>query len=282
MKLSIHKIVGYLLRSGVLVFVPLVSLAVAAEELPIIDTHIHYSHDAWTQTPPEAAVAILREAGLKKVFVSSSSDEGTQKLVAIAPELIVPVLRPYQKRGETSIWMYDGSVIGILSERLSKFRYAGIGEFHASGDEIELPVLQQVIELARQHGIFLHVDADGDAIHRIFATNPDALVLWEHSGYDDPGEIRTMLEKYPELWSDLATRNDFVLQGQVVPEWRELFLDFPNRFVLGSDTYKPGRWYFVVAHADGSRAWLDSLPPSVAKNIAYRNAEALLKKAGYK
>ena len=44
-----------------------------AAELPVIDTHIHYSHDAWEQTPPENAVAILREAGFKKAFVSSSS-----------------------------------------------------------------------------------------------------------------------------------------------------------------------------------------------------------------
>jgi len=281
MNLSIHKIVGYLLQSGVLVFISLVDLAVAADELPIIDAHIHYSHDAWAQTPPEAAVAILREAGLRKAFVSSSSDEGTQKLFAIAPELVVPVLRPYRKRGDDSSWMYDRSIISMLSERLSKYHYAGIGEFHASGDEIDLPVLQKVIELAKQYSIYLHADVDSEAIHRIFTTNPEALVLWAHSGYGDPGEIRTLLEKYPGLWSDLATRNDHLLQGQVAPEWRELFLDFPDRFLLGSDTYTPDRWYFVIEHAEGSRAWLNSLPPSVAKKIAYRNAEALLTKAGY-
>ena len=60
-------------------------------ELPVIDAHIHYSHDAWDTIPPEKAVAILRKAGLRKALVSSSSDEGTQKLYAIAPDLVVPV-----------------------------------------------------------------------------------------------------------------------------------------------------------------------------------------------
>lgn len=252
-----------------------------AGELPLVDAHIHYSHDAWDIVPAEEAIKILREAGLKKAFVSSSSDEGTQKLYALAPELVVPVLRPYRKRGEINSWKYDESVIAMLTERLSNFRYAGIGEFHAFGDDIELPVLRQVIDLAIQYGIYLHAHVDSDAIYRIFEYNPDALVLWAHSGFDGPEVIRPLLESYPNLWSDLAFRTEHVLQDEVAPGWLELFTDFPNRFVLGTDTYTPDRWYYVVEHADESRTWLNSLPESVAENIAWRNAEALLEKVGY-
>ena len=55
--------------------------AVAQAPLPIFDAHLHYSHDAWERLPPKEAVALLRQAGLKRAMVSSSSDEGTQKLV---------------------------------------------------------------------------------------------------------------------------------------------------------------------------------------------------------
>ena len=281
MKLSIHRTPGHLFPAGMFFIASMMPLVTAAAELPVIDAHIHYSHDAWDVTPPEKAVAILREAGLKKAFVSSSSDEGTQKLYALAPELVVPVLRPYRKRGETSSWKHDESVVSMLSERLRKYRYAGIGEFHADGEDIELPVLQQVIGLAKQYGIFLHAHVDSDAIHRIFKHNPDALVLWAHSGFDDPDEIRALLEKYPNLWSDLAFRNEHVFQDQVAPGWRQLFTDFPHRFVLGTDTYTPERWYYVVEHAEWSRGWLQTLPGALAENIAYRNAETLLKKAGF-
>jgi len=281
MKLLIRQTTGHLFRAVIFFFIIMISAWSASAELPVIDAHIHYSHDAWDVTPAKKAVAILREAGLKKAFVSSSSDEGTQKLYAIAPELVVPVLRPYRKRGETSSWKYDETVPTMLGKRLRKYRYAGIGEFHAQGEDIELPVLRQVIGLAKQYGIYLHAHVDSDAIHRIFKQNPDAVVLWAHSGFDDPDQIRTLLEKYPNLWSDLAFRNEHVLQDQVAPGWRELFIDFPDRFVLGTDTYTPERWYYVVEHANWSRGWLQSLPQVIAEQISYRNAESLLEKVGF-
>jgi hypothetical protein len=50
--------------------------------------------------------------------------------------------------------------------------------------------------------------------------------------------------------------------------------------MLGTDTYTPERWYFVVEHADWSRTWLSTLPAALAENIAFRNAEALLARVG--
>ncbi|MFB3041202.1 MAG: amidohydrolase, partial [Candidatus Poribacteria bacterium] len=115
--------------------------------------------------------------------------------------------------------------------------------------------------LAKKYEIFLHAHVDSDAIHRIFKHNPDALVLWAHSGFDNPDEIRSLLEKYPNLWSDLAFRNEHVLQDQVSPDWQELFNDFPDRFVLGTDTYTPerclGRLLLVRIRFpwSGARSW---------------------------
>ena len=45
---------------------------------------------------------MLRQAGLKKAFVSSSSDDGTQMLHKAAPDLIVPVLRPYRRAARSA------------------------------------------------------------------------------------------------------------------------------------------------------------------------------------
>ncbi|HVQ03202.1 MAG TPA: hypothetical protein VMT14_06780, partial [Burkholderiaceae bacterium] len=60
------------------------SSARAQARLPIFDAHVHYSHDAVESVPVKQAVQILRNAGLSGVFVSSSDDEGTQKLLAEA------------------------------------------------------------------------------------------------------------------------------------------------------------------------------------------------------
>jgi hypothetical protein len=66
-------------------------------ELPLFDAHIHYNHDAWEKTSPKEAITLLRQAGVVRALVSSSSDEGTQRLYAEAPDLIVPELRPYRR-----------------------------------------------------------------------------------------------------------------------------------------------------------------------------------------
>ena len=83
------------MRRSILVLfgVALMTGGVAAAELPLIDAHVHYSHDAWDGLPPKEAVAILRKAGLRRVLVSSSSDEGTQKLVAEARRKLGAALR---------------------------------------------------------------------------------------------------------------------------------------------------------------------------------------------
>ncbi len=260
------------LSLGLLLGLPQVA---RAQVMPIFDAHLHYSHDAWASLPPAAAIKLLREAGLKAAMVSSSSDDGTQKLYALAPDLIIPSLRPYRMRGELSSWLRDPTVIAHLEARLKANRYAAIGEYHVFGADADLPVVRRVVELAGQYKIFLHSHSDADAIERQFKQDPKARILWAHSGFDAPERVAEMLRTYPNLWCDLAYRSDHARDGRVEPAWRALFLAFPDRFVVGTDTFTPERWYFVVEHANWTRQWLADLPRDVAERIAYKNGESL-------
>jgi len=248
----------------------------AAADLPIFDAHVHYSHDAWTTLPPKEAVALLRRAGLKRVMVSSSSDEGTQKLFAEAPDLIVPSLRPYRTRGEIGTWVRDETVIPHLESRLAKHRYVAIGEFHVYGADADLPVMRRVVELARRDGLLLHLHGDADAVERVFRQDPGARILWAHAGFASPADVRATLRRHPMLWADLAFRSDPATDGRVAAEWRDAFTEFPARFMLGTDTFSPERWWYVPEHAAWARRWLADLPAGLAEGIAWRNAEAML------
>jgi predicted TIM-barrel fold metal-dependent hydrolase len=114
-----------------------------------------------------------------------------------------------------------------------------------------------------------------DALERIFRQDPGARVLWAHSGFESVDRVREMLRKHKNLWADLALRSEQGSGGRVSPEWREAFEEFPDRFMVGTDTWVPERWHYIPDHAAFSRAWLSDLPRDVAERIAWRNAETL-------
>ena len=245
--------------------------AATTDPLPIFDAHLHYSHDAVATLGTDQVLALMREAKLKRALVSSSDDEGTQKLYAAAPDLIIPSLRPYRLRSDASTWTKEPSIITYLEQRLAKYRYAAIGEFHLYGADADLPVPRKMIALSQQFQLILHAHSDTEAIERIFKQAPSATVLWAHSGFDRPEQVRDMLRKYPRLFADLAYRTD-----QASPEWTLAFKEFPERFVVGTDSFTPERLFYIPEHAKFSREWLKALPRDLAEKIAWRNGETLL------
>jgi predicted TIM-barrel fold metal-dependent hydrolase len=112
-----------------------------------------------------------------------------------------------------------------------------------------------MVELAKKHGLFLHAHSDVDAVERLFAQWPQARILWAHSGFDSAERVAAMLRKHRNLWCDLAFRTDFVSNNKVDPAWRGTFLEFPDRFMVGTDSYTPERWHYIGEHANWSRAW---------------------------
>jgi len=247
----------------------------AEQEMPIFDAHLHYSHDAWEVVPPDAFIEILRKAGIRRALVSSSNNEGTRMLQERAPAVIVPELRPYRSRGEISTWAHDPTLIPFVEDLLAKRKYVAIGEFHIYGDDADLPNMRRIVELASRHGLFLHSHSDSAAVDIHFKQDPQARVLWAHSGFERPDNVRAMLRKYPTLWCDLAFLTAHASGGKATAGWRELFLEFPDRFLVGTDSFTPERLHYISEHARWSRQWLADLPRDVAEKIGHKNGERL-------
>jgi hypothetical protein len=253
--------------------------AFAQPAMPIADMHLHYSHDAVASVPADDVIGLMRQAGLRRALVSSSDDAGTQKLLELAPDIVVPSLRPYRSRGEIGTWFRDPTVIDYLEQRLARHRYAAIGEFHLYGADADLPVPAAMVALARRKDLILHAHSDADAVKRLFRQWPEARIVWAHAGFDSPENVRAMLRAHPKLWADLAFRSDHASGERIDAGWREAFLEFPDRFMVGTDTFTPERLFYIPEHAAWSRGWLATLPAEVGEKIAWRNAETLLAEA---
>ncbi|HEX2172330.1 MAG TPA: amidohydrolase family protein [Dehalococcoidia bacterium] len=245
-------------------------------DLPLFDTHLHYSSDAWDDYPVEVALALLEQAGVYRALVSSTPDEGTLALHDSAPDRIVPVLRPYRTREDMTTWAHDPSIITYVEERLSRQNYRGIGEFHLSVGEAGAPVPRAFAGLAIAQDLFLHAHADALAVEQLVSLYPEVKVLWAHAGMSArPATVERLVTTYPNLWVELALRTDVAPDGWIDRAWADLFVRHPDRFMIGSDTWVPARWGALPANLAAIHVWLRQLPRDVAAQIAYRNAEGL-------
>lgn len=255
---------------------PVCVSALDTDKLPIFDAHIHYSQDVRDTIPPKDAIRRLREAGIVRAMVSSTGDDGTQMLYKADPQLVIPVLRPYRKRGTLKTWMHDETVVPYIKDRLARYRYVAIGEFHLEGLDADLPVVRQLIQLAKQHGLMLHVHSDALAIEQIFKQDPAAQILWAHAGFEFGYRVRELMDRYPNLWADLSFRGEIFNNKRFLPGWRELLVDHADRFMLGVDTYTPQRWLKVQSVMNWQRALLKALPEDVARRIGHKNGEHVI------
>jgi Amidohydrolase len=248
-----------------------------AEDLPIVDAHIHYSQPDWAVLTPDRVLAILDQAGVRRALVSSTPDDGTLKLYDKAPQRIVPFLRPYRSREDMLTWHSDPAVQAYVEERLTRGVYKGIGEFHlVMVDQAEAPVVKRCAELAVQRQIFLHAHVDDATVEKLLQLYPQVKILWAHAGMSaSAATVSGLLDRFSSLWVELAMRADVAPSGRLDPDWGAVFLRHPDRFMVGTDTWVTSRWETLAGGMQTIRNWLGELPREVAEQIAHRNAERL-------
>jgi hypothetical protein len=251
--------------------------ATATPALPLFDAHVHYSQPAWSLLNVEQALERLRSAGIRRAIVSSSPDEGTQRLYERAPEIVVPFLRPYRDEIGPATWARDGTTVAYVERTYRRDIHRGIGEIHLAAGETDLPVVRAILEFAVAEQIWLQVHTDARGIAEVMSRVAGRTrVLWAHAGQSaSPAEIRRLVELHPTMWVELAGRSDIAVGGDIDPAWRDLFLAQPGRFLVGSDTWINPQWERLEEIHEQTQAWLAQLPPETARQIAFANAEAL-------
>jgi len=245
---------------------------------PVFDAHVHYNLDIGRPVSVERVFELWREAGIRGVLLTSRPNDGTRELLEKAPAELktVAFARPYVVMADVQTWFRDPAIYAMIEREIARGIYAGIGEFHIYGRDADSDGFARFVRLAAQRKLWLHAHCDDYVIERIFALDPQARVIWAHTGMSTPeARVDELFARYPKLYGELSYRGGITVGGELSAEWRGLFTKYPGRFLLGSDTWVPQRWPEVPKIMDGYRAWLSQLPREVAESIAWRNGARL-------
>ena len=256
---------------------------------PLFDTHLHYNEEAFAPHPLGDALGRMQRSGVRAIVANSRPNDGTRALAtALEPAraagvTVVPFVRLYRDRADYNGWFKDESIHTMVLQQLAAGTpagpFRGIGEFHLyESANANGPVARKLMQLAQAKDLAVLAHVDDDAIDLLMAHAPEARLIWAHTGIGGVplARVRALLSKYPKLMGELSYRPGLTdANGHLSAEWKTLMLEFPGRFLVGSDTWVNARWDSYETLMAQARLWLGDLPPAVAKDIAWGNAAAL-------
>ena len=261
---------------------------------PLFDAHLHYNEEAWNgQAGPHPLSDVLsrmQRNGVRAVLANSRPNDGTRALAeagaatAQAGVTVVPFVRLYRDRADYDNWFRDDTIYQMVQAELARGTpagpYQGLGEFHLyDSANANGPVARQLMALADSRGLAVLAHVDDVAIDLLMANTPSkgrqTRLIWAHTGIGGTpvARVDALMARYPLLMGELSYRPGLTCDGGLLcPEWRALLLKYPNRFVIGSDTWVNQRWQYYDELMQGYRTWLGGLPPEVARAIGWDNA----------
>jgi hypothetical protein len=259
---------------------------------PLFDAHLHYNVEAQAPHPIPDVLGRMRRSGVKAIIANSRPNDGTHALAAspVAREAgvaVVPFVRLYRDRADYDNWYRDDSIYRMVEAELARGTAAGpfrgLGEFHLyESANANGPVAKKLMALAEDKHLAVLAHVDDAAVDLLMANTPSkgqqVRLIWAHTGISGPSPARVeeLLKKYPLLMGELSYRPGLTCDGgKLCAPWRELMLKYPDRFLIGSDTWINQRWDAYEELMKGYRVWLGDLPADVARRIAWDNGAKL-------
>ena len=278
------------------------SVAAAADYTgPLFDAHLHYNNEACTHDTPAPGcphpmadvLDRMQRNGVRAIVANSRPNDGTRALASAREQTrkagvaVVPFVRLYRDRADYNNWFRDPTIVEMVNAELQRSTpagpYRGLGEFHLyDSANANGPVARQLMALAEEKDLAILAHVDDVAIDLLMANTPSkgrrSLLIWAHTGIGGSSVARVdeLFARYPRLIGELSYRPGLTCgDGQLCPEWRALLLKYPDRFMIGSDTWINQRWQYYDELMKGYRAWLGGLPADVARRIAWENGAKL-------
>lgn len=279
----------------------------AHDNLPIVDLHFH-AEQGWNF---QALVDAFDQAGVVRGCNGAKGTDNLGLSFAInLPDRYLPYggqgnpLRALIRDLGEQAWNLKSQAVldalDTLERRLRNGLFSGIGELfpnnlnsHPANVVPTLypansPLMQRLWKMSIEFQVPLSVHMENAStsvqeMEELLASDRRGTWIWAHAGvFAQPSDLRPLLEAHPNLYIELSTRDPrrsllrrvVDQSGNLREDWRELFEDFPDRFVIGTDVDDPNpvEYAFLIAFW---RRVLDQLSGDAAAEIAHRNAERL-------
>ena len=261
------------------IFLFLFKLPSIAFAMPLFDVHLHYNQSDVDSISPLDVVSILKRNNVRYAVVTSHPPELAVQLYRHAPGIIIPMLGLYQTHEDKTRWFNDTQLPARIEAEIKKGTWKAIGELHIFAKQRNRPVFKKIIQLALDYRLPVNIHGDPAVIDAVYEMAPGHPVIWAHGGtFPYPDLLADYLQRYPQLHIDISVRDERIAPGgKLSDDWYELLLRFPARFMVGVDTFSTGRWKIFDQVVDQIRQWLSQLPPDIAQQIAFDNAERVLR-----
>jgi len=295
--------ISYTLRNNFLLSLLSISLApsVFAAEI-FADSHIHFNWDHREETSIEEVIDILKQHNVGLTIVASTPSTLALELREKGGDWVIPFFSPYIHENGKRDWYLDEQVVKDAEQGLKSGQYYGIGEVHFMNGfqpSTDNTIFRKLLKLAEQYNVpmLIHIDSGNEQTFlRLCSANPNIKIIFAHAGGNlRPSHIERILKRCDSVWIDFAARDPWRYDGiskddfTLLPEWRALVLDYPERFITGTDpVWKVTRWSTWDTGDEGWThyqklydyhwRWMNDLPEDIRRKIAWGNTQTLLKK----
>lgn len=277
----------------------------AANDIPIIDAH--------SQLPaPETAhkvIELMNKGGVSHTILSfrgTARGRDLLKLAAAHPTRITPSIKAKGRHWPRGNKKY----FKIIEKQLATGKFEALGEalfYHAAkGNKAPewtvRPTDKQaeyLLKVARENGwpLVTHIEfaalewgkkAWMKRLETLLSENRDLAFPMIHMGQLEANDVERLLVAHPNIYFMTSHSNTITVRNSrqpwinmfanetLKPEWVELIVRYPDRFILNFDNVFKDHWsqYYLDQVALWRKA-LQGLPSDVAHALAHKNAQRL-------
>lgn len=297
------------IRSGIIVtiFVALLQVTGAeGDELYFVDAHSQVDHKV---VPLQKVISLMKQGGVNHTILSARGKLTGKALRAFAskyPEHITPAVRTKGKPYDTGSPKYYKA----LKAQVASGKYSAIAEvllYHAkkgskAPEYVVYPEDKRVLN-ALEYAIdyrwpfFVHIEFASlyekkkrfiESLEGMIDQYPEHPFVLTHMGQLKPSACQRLIESHKNIYFHTGWTNPAAVKSsnqpwvnlfkgqRLAPEWRELFIQYPERFVFALDNVFAEHWSsFYVEQMEYWKKALAELLVKAAHLIAHGNAERL-------